>query len=72
MTMLNKVYSTMTADYRVTRRHTGRYEAYVRPMGEGWMYAGTFDTAEEAFQHAENTAEAAEIMARYDDYDYCY
>lgn len=71
MVMLNKVYSTMGADYKVVRHpRTGKFEAYIRPMGEGWMYYGTYDEAEQAYEEAESAAEASEIMARYDVDDY--
>lgn len=74
MVMLNKVYSTFAADYRVRLEETGRYTAYVRPMLESWAFVGTFDTAEEAFKEAQRIAEEAEVMAQFDepDYDFCY
>lgn len=72
MAMLNKVHHTLSADYRITRNRLGKYEAYVRPMGEGWMYLSTHDDADEAFQAAETTAEECEIMSCLE-YEYeCY
>jgi hypothetical protein len=71
MVMLNKIYSTMGADFKITRHpRTGKFEAYIRPMGESWTYYGTYESAEQAYKEAENAAEVSEIMARYEVDDY--
>lgn len=72
MVMLNNVYSTLAGDYKVRRQRTGRFELWVRPNAEPWSYVMTYDSAQEAAKDGELMLNQAEVMSRFDDYNFGY